>query len=132
MPEILYPGVYLTEVAFEATSISGVPTSTDGFTAGIDAARVSVPSGGIASPEWTDANLHDPGTTLLELLAYSLQDLRFTATPAGIVNGLGVGAATDREPPVTASAGLAVSGDGQAIAPDSGRAGESVRRWPWP
>lgn len=39
-----------------------------------------------SAPEWTDANTHDPGTTVLELLAYALDDLVYrtgAATPHG-------------------------------------------------
>jgi hypothetical protein len=31
------------------------------------------------SPDWTDHNPHDPGITVLELLAYSILALAFTA-----------------------------------------------------
>lgn len=30
---------------------------------------------GLRTPPWTDANVHDPGVALLEVLAYSLEDL---------------------------------------------------------
>ena len=39
-----------------------------------------------SAPEWTDANTGDPGTTVLELLGYALEDLVYrtgAATPHG-------------------------------------------------
>jgi hypothetical protein len=29
------------------------------------------------APEWTDANVHDPGTTMLEVISYALTDLQY-------------------------------------------------------
>lgn len=29
------------------------------------------------APEWTDANVHDPGTTVLEVISYALSDLQY-------------------------------------------------------
>ena len=76
MPEYLAPGVYVEEVAFNAKPIPGVPTAV-----GDDELRA------IAlmlrerlawfSPQWTDANHHDPGVTLLELFAFLGESLTY-------------------------------------------------------
>lgn len=75
MIERLYPGVYLEEVAFNAKPIDGVPTAAPA-----------------PAPAWTDHNTHDPGTTLLELLAYALEPLQYRADLAapGTAQGLAV------------------------------------------
>ena len=57
MLHTVYPGVYLTEIAFRAHPVDGVPTG--------------------APSDWTGANVHDPGITLLQLLAWTAQPLRF-------------------------------------------------------
>jgi hypothetical protein len=82
MPEILFPGVYVAEVAFEATAIEGVATSTDSVAADSpakDRPLASVPS----APAWTDANPHDPGIGTLTLLAWTLDALSFRAEAMG-------------------------------------------------
>lgn len=33
------------------------------------------------APEWTDLNMHDPGVTVLEVLAYALTDLQYRRSP---------------------------------------------------
>jgi hypothetical protein len=38
-----------------------------------------------APPAWTDRNDHDPGVTLLEVLAYTLGALAFVAVSAALV-----------------------------------------------
>ena len=58
MLERVYPGVFLTEVAFQSHPVEGVPTST---------------------PEWTDANRLDPGISLLQLFAWSAESLVYRA-----------------------------------------------------
>jgi hypothetical protein len=75
MIERLYPGVYLEEVAFKAQPIDGVSTATPAPT-----------------PAWTDTQTHDPGITLLELLAYAIEPLQYRADLAapGIAQGLAV------------------------------------------
>jgi len=95
-----YPGVYVTEVPFDAKPIEGVPTST--------------------APEWTDFNQHDPGVTLLQLLAWASESLLYqTHTGRGVVGGLAVDAhGAGGSPQVTASAGLAVGADGRRIDPN--------------
>jgi SpoVK/Ycf46/Vps4 family AAA+-type ATPase len=99
-----YPGVYITEVPFEAKPIEGVPTSN--------------------APEWTDSNLHDPGITLLQLLAWAAESLLYQTHPGtqsgrGVVGGLAVGSReAGGSPQVSVSPGLAVSADGRRIDPD--------------
>ena len=63
------------------------------------------------APDWTEHNSHDPGITVLEVLAYTLNDLRFRAEPldtsgralarrvAQLAESLAVGTATDDCPP---------------------------------
>ena len=79
MIERLYPGVYLAEVAFNAKPIDGVPTSSQ------DTAPAPAPA-------WTDANAHDPGLTLVQLLAYTadLQFYRADLPAPGTTQGLAV------------------------------------------
>ena len=84
MPEFLFPGVYLAEVAFHATPIDGVATSTDDLVAdglSVETSQLRA-SGAPAAPVWTDQNQHDPGITTLTLLAYALDALAFRAAPA--------------------------------------------------
>jgi hypothetical protein len=83
MPEFLFPGVYLAEVAFHATPIDGVATSTDNSVADSVSVETSqVRASGAPAPAWTDDNQHDPGITTLTLLAYALDALAFRAAPA--------------------------------------------------
>jgi hypothetical protein len=95
-----YPGVYVTEVPFEAKPIDGVPTST--------------------GPEWTDSNQHDPGVTLVDLLAWAGESLLYQAhSGRGFIGGLAVDACGAGEQlQVTVSPGLAISADGRRIDPD--------------
>ena len=109
MIERLYPGVFLTEVAFEAHPIEGVPTH---------------------APDWTDANKGDPGITLLSLFAWTGESLAYRAnamtasplsrhaveTQAGIASGLEIGAPdTGRPAAVSVTPGLALRPDGQIV-----------------
>jgi hypothetical protein len=66
MPTTQYPGVYLVEVESSVRPIEGVSTSTAGWLATdvVDRLRRRLQGG----PDWTDANVHDPGITLLEAL----------------------------------------------------------------
>jgi hypothetical protein len=69
MPEYLAPGVYVEEVAFGARPTPGVPTAIgeDELRA---IARMLQERLAPFSPQWTDANHHDPGVALLELFAF--------------------------------------------------------------
>jgi hypothetical protein len=66
MIEASYPAVYLSELAFSATTIDGVSTDRIGAT-NIDRLR-SEPS--VEAPAWTDANESDPGMTLVDLFSW--------------------------------------------------------------
>jgi len=63
MIEASYPGVYLSEIAFNATPIDGVSTDATGT----DRLRSEPP---IEAPAWTDANASDPGMTLVDLFSW--------------------------------------------------------------
>src|SRR5262245_24877600 len=66
MPEYLAPGVYVVEVDTHATPIPGVSTSTEARLGSL----LALWRERVRTPEWTDANVHDPGITLVELFAY--------------------------------------------------------------
>jgi len=97
MIERLYPGVYVTEVAFNATPIAGVPTSTEGLHPGVFVTEVPFnarPIDGVSTtaasfgalpsaPAWTDHNQGDPGVTLLELFSWTAESLLYRAGPVG-------------------------------------------------
>jgi phage tail sheath protein FI len=68
MIERVYPGVYVTEMASGVRPIDGVPTAVE--SAATEAAHPHV-------PDWADHNTHDPGITLMELLAYSIESLQY-------------------------------------------------------
>ena len=74
MPEYLYPGVYVVEVAAGAKPIDGVSTSTADLIGSACIGKLhrlaTVPA-----PEWTHYNEHDPGVTMLELLAWLTESL---------------------------------------------------------
>ena len=77
MPEYLHPGVYIVEVSAGAKPIDGVSTSTAdlmGDCIGKLHRLVTVPA-----PEWTQYNEHDPGVTVLELLAWLTESLVYRA-----------------------------------------------------
>lgn len=78
MPDYSYPGVYVTEVATAPRSIEGVPTSTSEVIGPETIAKMQHLIGQVA-PDWTDANLHDPGVTLLELAAWIAEGIAFRA-----------------------------------------------------
>jgi hypothetical protein len=61
MVERLYPGVYVTEIPFDAKPIEGVPTTSPHA----EAARATV-----ASPDWTEHRAGDAGITLAQLFAW--------------------------------------------------------------
>ena len=75
MPEYLAPGVYVVEVAARVRPIEGVPTSVTSFL-GKDA--VEKWQRRLADhPSWTDHDQHDPGITMLELLAWLSETLAY-------------------------------------------------------
>lgn len=114
MIERVYPGVFLTEVAFSATPIEGVPTSTAGAVGPSELlaqahALVSEP------PPWTDANTHDPGVTPVQLLAWLGESITYRAAGgAGVVNGLAVEPA-GKHPSVQVTPGYALAPDGHPV-----------------
>lgn len=74
MIERVYPGVFLTELPFEAKPIDGVPVSgplPDATHAG--GAAVANP----AAPGWTDANAGDPGAAPVDLFAFLGESLAY-------------------------------------------------------
>jgi hypothetical protein len=102
MIERVYPGVYLDEVAFKARPIDGVATAAPA-----------------PAPAWTDANTHDPGITLLELLAYAIEPLQYRADLAapGTAQGLAVQTA-NAGPQLHLSPGVALDSQGRALEVD--------------
>jgi len=74
MPEYLYPGVYVVEIAAGAKPIDGVSTSTANAI-GSDCIGKLYRLATVPAPEWTQYNEHDPGVTLLELLAWLTESL---------------------------------------------------------
>ena len=62
------------------------------------------------APEWTDANTHDPGVTLLELHAFLAEISTY-----GPVNGLAVQAGDGDTPAVRVSPGAALDPQGQSV-----------------
>ena len=69
MIERLYPGVYLTEVPFDAKPIDGVSAMTSP-SEGTHTAEHAARLGGESAPGWTQPNQGDPGVTLVELFAF--------------------------------------------------------------
>jgi hypothetical protein len=81
MPEYLAPGVYVEEIAGGVTPIPGVATST-GALAGRELIERMAHAVRDGLPGWTDHNAHDPGITVLEVLACVAYDLqRYATTP---------------------------------------------------
>jgi uncharacterized protein len=64
----------LAATALEAATETEALDHLSLFALGMDQVRA------LASREWTDHNIHDPGITTLELLAYALTDLSYRAT----------------------------------------------------
>jgi hypothetical protein len=131
MIERVYPGVFVTEVAFTAKPIDGVSTSMTGesvhpgvfveelpFKATpIDGVSTSTDSAKPPAPNWTDANQGDPGGTLLQMFAWLPEALSYGA---GVVAGLGLEASnTAQAPRVSVSPGLAVGADGRSVERES-------------
>jgi len=78
MPEYLYPGVYVVEVAAGAKPIEGVSTSTADLI-GSDCIGKLHRLATVPASEWTQYNQHDPGVTVLELLAWLTESLVYRA-----------------------------------------------------
>jgi hypothetical protein len=105
MTEYLHPGVYVTEVAFDAKPIEGVSTSTSAIIGPIvaEARRLLGP----LAPDWTEPNDRDPGIALLELLAWLGESLVYRGDPLperGVLHASRLAAAAlalvaDREQP---------------------------------
>jgi hypothetical protein len=127
MIERLHPGVFVSEVAFDATSIDGVSPSEHWYNTAQTPDRPALASGAPA-PAWTQGNQSDPGIPLLQLFAFlsdallsrsSLIPERHGCQHWGVVHGLGVRTAeTSVAPGANVSSGLAVGPDGRQIARD--------------
>jgi hypothetical protein len=126
MIESLYPGVFVSEVPFNAKPIDGVSTSTTALRAAAYAVLPNPPA-----PQWTDRNSCDPGVTQLELLCW-LADGLLARTGLGghaarrdhAQRGVGAGLAVDASvagaaPAVSVSPGLAIGSDGRSVDFDS-------------
>ena len=97
MPEYLAPGVYVEEVAFNAKPIARVPTSIgDDELRAI--ARTLYERLARFNPEWTDANHHDPGVTLLELFAFLDESLTYRAGHAARLAAAALALVVDKRP----------------------------------
>lgn len=137
MIERLYPGVFVTEVAFDAKPIDGVSTSTAAFRAATSAALPDPP------PQWPDHNQHDPGVTPPELLSWVAEELLYRAGPVGdavrrahapwgVVDGLAIEASgAGPAPAVSVSPGVAVGPEGGSIDADAAlRVHRDPEPWP--
>jgi hypothetical protein len=67
------------------------------------------------APEWTDANTHDPGVTLLELHAFLGESELYRISAHGQVNGLAVQAGDGDTSAVRVSPGVALDPQGQSL-----------------
>ena len=130
MVETLYPGVYVTEVAFEARPIDGVSTSTGPFTA-TSAATSELLQLHTSAPDWTQTSQGDPGVTLLQLIAHLGESLQFRSGTgpfdphmhASLGRGIAAGLAIDTTPAssgsgVSLTAGLVLTPKGQPLESD--------------
>ena len=87
MPEYLAPGVYVVEVPARVRPIQGVPTSVTSFL-GKDVVEKWQRRLG-DHPSWTDHNTHNPGITMLEMLAWISETLVYRTgqiPDAGVVH----------------------------------------------
>jgi hypothetical protein len=75
MVERVYPGVYVTEIPFDAKPIEGVPTASPHA----DAVRTSG-----RSPDWTEHQPSDAGITLAQLFAWVGESSLFRAQPTEV------------------------------------------------
>ena len=67
------------------------------------------------APEWTDANTHDPGVTLLELHAFLTESELYRVSAHGQVNGLAVQTGDADTPAVRVSPGVALDPQGRNV-----------------
>jgi len=82
MIESRYPGVFLTEVPFNAKPIDGVATSTpSSHSVGKTALERLAEHVAVESPAWTDANQNDPGVTQPQAFAWLGESLAYRAVP---------------------------------------------------
>ena len=79
----------------------------------IERLQASVPLS--LAPEWTDANTHDPGVTLLELHAFLAESELYRVSAHGQVNGLAVQTGDGDTPAVRVSPGVALDPQGQSV-----------------
>lgn len=70
MIENLHPGVFVSEIAFRAKPIDGVPTSGPGSHAAASTGALSP-----VAPPWTDQPRSDPGVMQLELFSWGTDGL---------------------------------------------------------
>lgn len=136
MIERLHPGVYVTEIAFQAKPIDGISTSTAPFSPAQAATHEAVVA---PTPDWTQRNHGDPGVTLLQLFAFLRESLLFRepaiasiahAQPGyGIAQGLAVGAGDGSSAAeLEVSRGFALASDGQILEPDTTRSAHRIRK----
>jgi len=121
MVEYLYPVVYVTELAWRATPIDGVPTSVP--SAAAHAAET-------AAPDHASHNGRDPAAMLAELPALLAESSRFGSAPVsggslhvqpgyGTAQGLEVGSADgDAGASLNVSRGVALAADGRVVDTD--------------
>jgi phage tail sheath protein FI len=109
MPEYLAPGVYVMEVPANVRAVEGVPTSVTSLL-GMDVVEKWQCLLG-EHPSWTDHNEHDPGITMLELLAWLSEMLAYRM---GQIPDAGLGHASR-----AAAAALALLKDRPAVSKDS-------------
>ena len=140
MVERLYPGVYVTELAFHAKPIDGVSTSVPANDVAHAAAHgAELPAE--PSPDWTQHNPSDPGITLVQVFAWLGESLLFRApahaTPRmthvqsgwGVAQGLAVEPrAADGTDSIAVSRGLALAANGQPVTTDSDPSPRHVRK----
>ena len=67
------------------------------------------------APDWTDANTHDPGVTLLELHAFLAEGELYRVPTHGQVNGLAVQTGDGDTTAVRVSPGVALDPQGQNV-----------------
>jgi len=80
MPEYVYPGVYVEELGSGVRPISGVPLDDAALDSIAKELRRAV---AVHAPQWTGSNASDPGITLLELMAFLGESLRFRSPGPG-------------------------------------------------
>ncbi|HEU5297402.1 MAG TPA: hypothetical protein VFU71_21670 [Burkholderiaceae bacterium] len=135
MIERMYPGVYLSEVAFNARPIDGVSTSSPLARASAERDH-AMP----VTPQWTQHNQGDPGITLVQLSAWLGESLLFRASSQmahqaasalahwGVAQGLAVEAGERGVSDVSVTPGSAPSTDGRPLTTDSPTAAHHIRK----